>query len=96
MEASGLCLDWFCDRQHNNSGMDNKLSHPEAFCVECGKENITWYADNDLWNKVMPDDGGILCPQCFAKKAEVKGLSIIFHCSEIKPVSSESKVLKEA
>lgn len=70
--------------------------HPEAFCQTCNKANVSWYADNDLWNKVMPDDGGILCPQCFSNKAEQKGLNIIFHCSEIITNGSESKVLKEA
>ncbi len=57
--------------------------HPEDFCQECGKENVSWYADNDLWNAVMPDDGGILCPQCFEKKAKDKGLDMIFHASRI-------------
>lgn len=71
-------------------------SHPEAFCDECHCRNTTWYADNELWNKVMPDDGGILCPQCFAKKCDEKGLNTIFHCLEIKSDDSESKILEES
>lgn len=47
--------------------------HPESFCDECGGKNITWYADNDLWNKVMGDRGAIVCPLCFAKIAEATG-----------------------
>lgn len=60
-----------------------KNPHPEDFCQQCGKENTTWFADNALWNKVMPDDGGILCPQCFSKKCDEKNVRIIFHASEI-------------
>lgn len=68
------------------------LLHPEAICDDCHNFNTVWYADNDLWNKVMPDDGGILCPQCFANRAYKKGLVVNFHCSETETAHSERKV----
>ncbi|GAG96755.1 unnamed protein product, partial [marine sediment metagenome] len=27
--------------------------HPEDYCHICGGKNIVWFADNDLWNKVV-------------------------------------------
>lgn len=58
-------------------------THPEDFCQECKGENISWYADNELWNSVMPDDGGILCPKCFIEKDDAKGLKVILHCEKV-------------
>lgn len=49
--------------------------HPEDFCDKCKRPNIVWYADNDLWNAVVGDDWSILCPICFVKLAEEKGIS---------------------
>jgi len=41
-------------------------------CADCGtEENPVWYADNDLWNMVMGEEGyKILCVPCFAERAE--------------------------
>lgn len=45
-------------------------------CPECGTDYPAWFTDNPLWNTVlggptaMDDPGGMLCPLCFAKKAE--------------------------
>jgi hypothetical protein len=47
----------------------------EAICQACGGPNIVWFVANDLWNRVMPDEGGILCPVCFALAAERHGLA---------------------
>jgi hypothetical protein len=46
---------------------------PEAFCHECGRSNTVWFAPNPLWNRVMGSEVGILCPVCFAQKAEACG-----------------------
>lgn len=48
--------------------------HPEDYCHLCNGPNITWFADNDLWNKVVADKGLICCPICFVKMAEAKGI----------------------
>lgn len=47
--------------------------HPKECCQKCGRENIVWFTDNETWNEVMGDDGGILCPVCFVRAAEGKG-----------------------
>jgi len=50
--------------------------HPEHRCQRCGGRNISsWYADNPLWNEVVEDEGGILCPICFTELAAAKGIS---------------------
>lgn len=41
----------------------------DARCQHCGRPNIVWYTDHDLWNRVMPDDG-VLCIGCFIHRAE--------------------------
>lgn len=48
--------------------------HPEDFCDKCKGPNITWYAGNDLWNAVTEDEWSVLCPICFVKIAEKKGI----------------------
>ncbi len=55
-----------------------ETGHPDAICQECGGKNIGWMAPNSIWSKVMPDEGGILCPECFYKKAKQKGIHIWF------------------
>ena len=47
--------------------------HPEATCQRCGRPNPVWFAPNDLWNAVMGDERGIVCPSCFAAQAEDQG-----------------------
>jgi len=52
------------------------LSDGDSRCQDCGGPNPLWTADNDLWNRVLtgdphtPLDGVILCPTCFALKAD--------------------------
>ena len=33
-------------------------------CQVCGRRNPVWWANNEDWNALMPDDG-ILCPSCY-------------------------------
>lgn len=49
------------------------FAHPEAACQRCGRPNPVWSAPNDLWNAVMGDESGIVCPSCFAAQAEDQG-----------------------
>lgn len=45
--------------------------HPETYCHRCGQRNLkAWYTDNSLWNQVMGDYRGIVCPQCFTELYE--------------------------
>lgn len=36
-------------------------------CQECGSRNPVWWANNDDWNRLLPDDG-VLCPSCYHAK----------------------------
>ena len=50
--------------------IETRFPHPEDKCQECGRDNITWFTPSELWNKVIGDSNGILCPVCFGKRAE--------------------------
>lgn len=52
--------------------------HPEDICQECGDENPTWYAPNELWNEVIGSPNGIICPVCFLRKSNTKSINLIF------------------
>lgn len=46
--------------------LEGKDDHPEHKCDKCGGRNIeSWHADNDTWNRVVGNEGSILCPICF-------------------------------
>ena len=38
-------------------------------CQNCGRPNPSWFADNAVWNEVVGDESGVLCPTCFALAA---------------------------
>lgn len=42
----------------------------DSRCKECGRPNVVWFADNTIWNAVMGDGHGVLCPTCFALRAD--------------------------
>lgn len=48
--------------------------HPEAFCQQCRRRNVVWFAPSDIWNATMGGGQGILCPVCFIEAAERAGL----------------------
>lgn len=48
-------------------------AHPEDFCDSCGGPNITWFANNAIWNRITNSGSGILCPVCFVKLAATLG-----------------------
>lgn len=48
--------------------------HPEDFCHRCGRPNISWWTDSDLFNEAIgqpdgidPEWRGIICPPCFVE-----------------------------
>lgn len=51
--------------------------HPEDFCERCGRENCTWFAPSELWNRAALVDGydPMLCPTCFIKAAKRVGIN---------------------
>jgi hypothetical protein len=48
-------------------------------CMDCGQSNLLgdtyWFADNALWNEVVPEDG-ILCAPCFTNRCDAQGVGI--------------------
>lgn len=56
------------------------------FCHDCGvRQPLVWWADNSLWSEVTgakPVDGdnmpGILCPNCFDRRADKMGLLLFW------------------
>lgn len=50
------------------------FQHPEDLCGQCGNPNPFWFVANDLWNRVVPERSGILCPTCFIERANKIGL----------------------
>jgi hypothetical protein len=45
------------------------------FCKVCGqRQPISWWADDALWQEVVGDRYGVLCPGCFEKAAAAKGI----------------------
>jgi hypothetical protein len=49
-------------------------------CLDCGGSNLLggtyWFADNALWNEIMPNKSGILCAPCFTRRCESQGVGI--------------------
>ena len=41
----------------------------DSICNTCGDPNPCWHAPNDVWNAVVPEISGVLCPKCFIKRA---------------------------
>ena len=50
--------------------------HPEATCQACGRRNVVWHAESPLWNRVNGSENGILCPTCFAQRADEQGVGV--------------------
>ena len=47
------------------------------FCHDCGvRQPVVWTATDGLWAEVMGGPSGVVCPACFDKRAEAKGLML--------------------
>jgi len=76
------------------SPLDQPIFTPpdETGCQECGGENPVWFAPHDLWNRVMggedckDDPGGILCPVCFIRRAEMAGIKDVWTVWTVHPI----------
>lgn len=85
-EGHYITMDWFrkyitaLTEKHNTElerlkRFDGSDDHPEHRCQRCTGRNLScWFADNDEWNKVVGDDFGILCPNCFNELSALKGI----------------------
>lgn len=51
---------------------------PGELCQECGRKYypVIWHAPDELWLAVHGSSGGLLCPLCFVRKAEAKGIDV--------------------
>jgi hypothetical protein len=48
-------------------------------CQDCGRSFVLWWApDDDLYVEVHGSPYGILCPACFDRQAEAKGITVRF------------------
>lgn len=56
-------------RSASPAGADRQPVDRER-CDDCDLYYSAWYADSDLWNAVIPDRVGMLCPRCFLIRAE--------------------------
>ncbi len=45
------------------------------YCNVCGiRQPLVWWAENELWLKLVGSNYGALCPRCFDKRAYKAGL----------------------
>ncbi len=75
-----------------------KPSDGDTKCQKCFGLNPVWYCDSLMWNTVMGNDGGILCPTCFMLKAQAAGSCTLWEVACRKPgdlVPAEQVALQE-
>jgi hypothetical protein len=54
---------------------------PELICQNCQAPHPPWSAENEIWNEVVNDDEHFLCPTCFIRLAEKRGVIGIWRLS---------------
>jgi len=51
-------------------------------CQDCGKRyRMPWHAPDEVWEKVMGSEGGMLCPECFDRLAACRGYDLYWSCA---------------
>src|SRR3990167_11232000 len=69
------------------------------YCHDCGKRQpLVWWADDDLWERVMgtpggAGQGGVVCPPCFWNRALDKGIFLHYSPNILPDRSSSSAAL---
>ena len=51
------------------------------YCHDCGRtQPVVWHATDDLWAQVSghPDGSGVLCPDCFDRRAQAMGMLLLW------------------
>lgn len=51
------------------------------YCHDCGiKQSLVWRAPDCVWREISgkPDGSGVLCPQCFNRRAERAGILLMW------------------
>ena len=64
------CLDTCRNKTMTNPLNDASQPEPVERCQECGVENVVWFTDNIVWNRVIPGRTAMLCPICFIRRAD--------------------------
>lgn len=55
------------------------------FCEDCGREQpLVWWADDDLWLSLVGQHSGAICPECFSRRADAKGLILTWKPTPLK------------
>lgn len=55
------------------------------YCRDCGvRQPVVWWSPNELWAELTgqplaADMGGVLCPNCFDRRAEKHGIWLRWH-----------------
>jgi hypothetical protein len=47
-------------------------------CQDCGRSYVSWHAPDDLYTEVHGSLFGTLCPACFARQGDGRGVRICF------------------
>ena len=51
--------------------------YDSEICGECGRRvDPVWWADDELWLKVMDNGGGLLCLRCFDSALDEQGIAL--------------------
>jgi hypothetical protein len=78
------------------------------YCEDCGiRMPLVWWSSNDLWLEMTGhatepgnNAGGILCPECFARRAEKRGIVLQWHptvaCRKRPPAPVSAPATEEA
>lgn len=67
-----LLVKWLSGKLHLN-GVVNMIE----YCDDCGrKQPLVWHAQDEVWLEVTGDVGGVLCPECFDKRAHDLGIML--------------------
>lgn len=73
--------------------MPNKIKKGEL-CLICGKRYLTvWRCPDKIWKKVFKSSSsGLICPECFDRRAREKGINLYWECIESKfPTQAKKK-----
>lgn len=53
------------------------------FCKECGRtQPLVWHAEDDVW-ELISGGMGILCPECFDKRAWKAGYALMWRPTKL-------------
>ena len=65
-------------------------------CYRCGRKDVPFSVNSEIWNKVNGSPNGILCPACFQVKAKELGIEPPFLRDEYVTQQREQKIKREA